>query len=433
MPSREGKVSNRRNRSRSQGVNGQPGKRANSPICKSGAGSLQRTCNGVRNAAKRLQRTNAGDHTLSYRDYMKVPRQRIPRSLKAAVHARAVERKLKKALRAKARRRSSVPRRFTIDRPSGRPVEQRYGPPPYVLPETSVTVPAGLDFGECAIETLQFFRHLRGAISQHGRKAIFVDHSELQRLSPEAGLVLVAEMYRSCHLFRESRKVCSLPDDPRIRDLLGEVGYYNYFRRAEQLWSPSVQNRGHFLAHQKGTKLEPRVVKSLMQHFASAATLESDMSSALYAALIECMNNVLEHAYPAAAPHAADYRLWWILSYVDPRTRKISFCFFDQGVGIPSTIRTRLRDAPWLGPLARSDSELVQTAVIRGGYSSTKLISKGRGLPTLKRFIDNAPDGELSIVTHKSICTFHTNQRPSRADGKISLPGTLIAWNIRQA
>lgn len=239
-------------------------------------------------------------------------------------------------------------------------------------------------------------------------------------------------MYRSVALYRDCRKVAALPDDPHVRDLLGEVGYYDYFRQGDELWSPAEKKSGHFLAHQKGTRLEPRVVKSLMQHFASAATLEKELSSALYEALIECMNNVLEHAYPPHAPHAQRYRLWWILSYVDPKAQKISFCFFDQGVGIPGTIRTRFRDQPWLGPLKRTDSELVQMAVIRGGYSSTKLPSKGRGLPTLKRFIDTSTDGELSIVSHKSICTFNTGREPVRSDEKITLPGTLIAWNIRR-
>jgi hypothetical protein len=353
-------------------------------------------------------------------------RRSIPRWLKPVIHARAIARRVAKVRRRRARRNRAP------TRPSKRTKDPKWFSIPYSLPQTEVIVPEGLDFGGLAVETLKFFKHLRAEISRHGRKAVFVDHSRLRRLTPEAGLVLVAEMYRSCELFRECRKVCSLPEDAQVRDLLGEVGYYKYFRRGEQLWTPVPQQRGHFLTHQKGTRLEPRVVKSLMQHFASAATLEKEMSSALYEALIECMNNVLEHAYPTQAPYAERYRLWWILSYVDPESRKISFCFFDQGVGIPRTIRTRFRDAPWLGPLARTDSEVVQTAVIRGGYSSTKLPSKGRGLPTLKRFIDSAPDGELSIVTHKSICTFHTGRAPMRSDEKITLPGTLIAWNIRQ-
>jgi hypothetical protein len=353
-------------------------------------------------------------------------RQHIPRWLKPAIHARAVARRTIRARRRKARH-----NRF-VSQPAKPARDAKWFSTPYSLPQTEVIVPEGLDFGALAVETLKFFRELRRQISRHGRKSVFVDHSQLRRLTPEAGLVLVAEMYRSCELFRECRKICSLPEDSQVRDLLGEVGYYKYFRGGEKLWSPSPQQRGHFLTHQKGTRLEPTVVKSLMLHFASAATLEKEMSSALYEALIECMNNVLEHAYPDHVPYADRYRLWWILSYVDPTSRKISFCFFDQGIGIPRTIRTRFRDAPWLGPLARSDSELVQTAVIRGGYSSTKLASKGRGLPTLKRFIDTAPDGELSIVAHKSICTFHTGRSAMRSDEKIALPGTLIAWNIRQ-
>ena len=41
--------------------------------------------------------------------------------------------------------------------------------------------------------------------------------------------------------------------------------------------------------------------------------------------------------------------------------------------------------------------------------------SKGRGLPTLKRFIDISVDGELSIVSHASFCVFHTGKDPIKS------------------
>lgn len=361
--------------------------------------------------------------------------RRVPRRLKAILHARAVARRnLKQRQRAKHRSGYQPSARALPKQPRKPPREDRqFGPQPYSLPESEIVVPEELDFDSLAIPTLHFFRRLRAEICQRRRMAILVDHSRLKRLTPEAALVLVAEMYRSCELFRDCRKFARLPDAPAIRDLLGEVGYYDYFRKGKELWTKPPKPAVDFLSHQKGTKLEPTVVKRLMQHFASVSTLDQEMSTALYEALIECMNNVLEHAYPSNHPQANRYRLWWILSYIDASNGKISFCFFDQGTGIPRTIRTRFRDAPWLGPLGPSDSELLQTAVIQGGYSSTKKRSKGRGLPTLKRFTDSASDGELSIVTHKSICTFHTGRPPVRSDEKISLPGTLIAWNIRRA
>jgi hypothetical protein len=354
--------------------------------------------------------------------------ERIPKHLKPIVHARAVGRRVKK-IQYKKKHRQTQRRRWLHGPP---PSEPRFFSTPIEITESRFEFPAVLDFLTLPVETKVFFAELRRRISHSRRHRVYIDHSSLKRMTPEAALVLMAEMYRAHNLFGECEKLCTLPNDPDTRDLLGGVGYYDYFAEAKKTWKPPKGVQRHFFTHQKGTLLEPLVVKSLMKHFETVSNLSAEMNSALYEALIECMNNVLEHAYPKTVGRAAQYRHWWVLGYVETGTREMSFCFFDQGVGIPRTIRTRFRDSPWLGPLARSDSELVQRAVIEGGYSSTKMPSKGRGLPTLKRFIDTSTDGELSILSHKSFCVFHTGKDPVREDHRINLPGTLITWNIRR-
>lgn len=353
---------------------------------------------------------------------------RIPRNLKGVIHARAVARRELK-LRIKRRRRPLKP--LTLTGLGGRPDAREYIPRPVVIPESKIQFPETLDFSLLPEETIAFFKDLRQHISKSKTHRVYVDHSSLKEITPEAALVLMAEMFRAHRLFGDCEKLCVLPNEREVRDLLGQVGYYDYFAPLKKTWKPPSGHKRHFFAHRKGTMLEPVVVKGLMALFSEVSALDSEMNSALYEALIECMNNVLEHAYPLTQSRAAKYRFWWMLGYVDTSTRNMSFSFFDQGVGIPRTIRTRWKDSPWLGPLSPTDSELVQTAVLEGGYSSTKRTSKGRGLPTLKRFIDTARDGELSIFANQSMCVFHTDKEPARHDHAANLPGTLIAWNIR--
>jgi hypothetical protein len=352
---------------------------------------------------------------------------RIPRHLKPIVHARSVARRVHK-VRKKDKRRPTQHGRWLAGPP---PREKSWGARTFLIPESNLQFPSELDFLSLSVESKHFFAELRRKISIAGRHRVYIDHSSLKRITPDAALVLMAEMYRGHHLFGNCEKICSLPLDQNTRNLLGQVGYYDYFAEMKS-WKPPSGGQRHFFTHQKGTLLEPTIVKSLLKHFATVSELPPDMNSALYEALIECMNNVLEHAYPETVGRAAKYHHWWMLGYVDTSTQEMSFCFFDQGVGIPKTIRTRFKDSPWLGPLSPGDSALVQTAVIEGGYSSTKMPSKGRGLPTLKRFIDISVDGELSIVSHRSFCVFHTGKKPVSEDHKIGLPGTLIMWNIRR-
>jgi anti-sigma regulatory factor (Ser/Thr protein kinase) len=172
-------------------------------------------------------------------------------------------------------------------------------------------------------------------------------------------------------------------------------------------------------------------VGELIKHFKPVAKLDQESRPALYEALIECMNNVLEHAYPEKQGAPGELQHWWLLGYRDFAKSEVSFCFYDQGLGIPNTIRTRIKDAPWLPFFSRSGSVLIEEAVVRGRYSRTQKPSKGRGLPTLKRFIDVASDGELAILSDRSRCIFHTGKKPERNEFSIGLPGTLITWNIR--
>lgn len=274
---------------------------------------------------------------------------------------------------------------------------------------------------------LRFFEELRVTVAEHNHAEVIIDHTGLHKMSPEAALVLIAEMYRCHSAAPRCLKRCLLPDDVAIQNLLGQSGYYKYFKKAK--WQERPELRGDFLEHKNGVQIEGEVVGKVIELFQPVAHLDDDRVASLYKAVGECMNNVLEHAYPKAERDPNAYRLWWLLAYRSKTASTISFCFYDQGEGIPRTIRTRFRDQLWL--LAPSGAELIQRAVLVGGYSSTKRVSKGRGLPALRDFIETAPEGELVIFSQKSRVIFHTHQEPKLAEFSLPLHGSLITWNIR--
>jgi hypothetical protein len=137
----------------------------------------------------------------------------------------------------------------------------------------------------------------------------------------------------------------------------------------------------------------------------------------------------MKHAYPPDWKGFVHNR-WWLLGYRDSKTHEVSFCFYDQGLGIPKTIRTRFKDK--FGRLSASDSDLIVKAVVEGHYSSTKDPTRGRGLPVLKRFIDKSASGRLMIVSRSSRCIF-TKAEPITADLKKKFKGTLISWSLQKS
>lgn len=110
----------------------------------------------------------------------------------------------------------------------------------------------------------------------------------------------------------------------------------------------------------------------------------------------------MKHAYPKGARELPVLEnQWWLLGYRDIAAHEIWFCFYDQGASIPGTIRSRFSD------LFRSDEDILEEAVLTGGFSRTKLAHRGKGLPSLFDFVKEGRDGSLSIVTNKSRCIFN--------------------------
>jgi hypothetical protein len=275
-------------------------------------------------------------------------------------------------------------------------------------------------------ETLLFFSHLRKAICRGRGGVLRINHAPLERITPAAALVLIGELIKGATLNPGCKLRGNVASNSEVFELLGQAGYWSYFAGVE--WKPSTNNSRQFLRHQHGRRTSGKTVKELIGHFLPEASLSLEGQKALYPAIVECMDNVMKHAYPLSEARSEFYRQWWLLGYRDSLAHEISFCFFDQGLGIAKTIRTRWRDK--FGPLSATDSSLIAKAVIEGHYSSTKDPTRGRGLPTLKRFIDQAKSGELMIVSRKSRCIFSKNGC-HEVDFTTKLGGTLIVWTLQ--
>ena len=296
---------------------------------------------------------------------------------------------------------------------------------PYVRLRT--TFPEVLDFVSNTKQTVEFFNALKHKTLLDPADEVLVDLSALKTISPDAALVLIAEVTRS------SRFGCKLKGNratiQSVDQILWDVGYYSYY--AVRGNEPPHTASKIFLVHQTGDRVDGRIAKELIDKFIPVASLKDNEAMALYDALVECMTNVLQHAYPERGMYESHlpYR-WWLLGTLNPESHEISFCFYDQGVGIPATIRTRwIHSLPFASFFSKNDNELLIEAVLRG-LSSTKLDTRGKGLPTLKGLIDHYKNGQMAIVTHKSKCIFATGIEPQTEVLDVELGGTLIHWTL---
>jgi anti-anti-sigma regulatory factor len=335
------------------------------------------------------------------------------RKLRRQRHQRSVQRRSLKQAQARKRRRASGSQKSGFD-------PALLAKPTLPKHRLTLTSPQQLGFVDYPEETISFLMAIRKATKAGKHREIVIDHSQLSNLSGAAALALIAELYFAQCSQPHCTLICKFSPDQAVRDLLGLIGYYQYFPAVR--WNPPTALSRFYLAHRSGEGVNQRAATDLISHLRTVGRLPT---SRLYEALIEGMQNATEWGY---GNRVSGYRRWWLLGYRDSATGEISYCFYDQGAGIPVTIRKRLKDRVVL--LAPSGSTLIRKAVVSGHYSRTRRPTRGRGLPTLKRFVDEAASGELLIQSRESRCLFRTGHKPLLHDYEECLQGTMISWNF---
>lgn len=293
----------------------------------------------------------------------------------------------------------------------------------------TIVFPAQFDLVQNPVEGVRFFDELRDAILNKPSRRININHETIQQVSPASGIVLIAELFRAHAYAPRCIKKGNLPRNPEVAELFEKIGYWKYF--GVQYRGKTQSNR-QFMIHKTGNKTIPTLVMEMILHFREAVRFTTSEEKSLYVALIECLDNVMNHAYPyrkVYRPPCLRHQ-WWVLAYRDSLTHEVCVCFYDQGVGIPQTIRRRA-DAQLL-LIEDSDGDLVIKAVVEGHYSRHLRTTRGTGLPSLKYFIDEAKSGELVIVTDSVMCTFPHSGQPLSLVLPKPFPGTLIQWRMQR-
>ena len=286
-----------------------------------------------------------------------------------------------------------------------------------------IECPAVLDFDDEPEMTAAFFSRLDAVLSGVAM-SVLVDHRPLGKLSPGAALVLIAHLYRASRVKRGIRLQAHLPLATAPRDMLGEIGYYKYYRA--HIWKRPAPSQRFFLEHKKAEMVDTEFAEKLCEHWLAAQDARS--TQRLYAAIVEGMANATEWAY---AECADGYRSWWMLGYRDTQTGEIAYSLYDQGLGITGTIRRKNSFLEILPGLRPTDPELIQQAVVDGRYSRTRQKGRGTGLPTLLEFVREGTDGELLIFSKNCRCVFRHAQGNLLNEYTIALRGTLISWSFR--
>ena len=120
---------------------------------------------------------------------------------------------------------------------------------------------------------------------------------------------------------------------------------------------------------------------------------------------------------------------WWMAGFVDVVTKQVAFVFYDQGLGIPATLRNKhsSRRIPFFKMPA---PKMIKEAVLYG-KSREESDRHGSGLPSLKEVIENSEsNGFLRVMSGGGDFLFRKAGSHVSQDISNPLSGALISWSL---
>lgn len=268
-------------------------------------------------------------------------------------------------------------------------------------------------------------------------KTLVIDLREVERLTLDGALPLVAEYHRSIVLSPNFRPTIFDGEWPeQVRALLEELGFYQLVRAKQRVASGSNPLAGglRFVRFRSDELVDPDLAEELINDLAAAAG-DAPESIEAYEGLIEAIKNVRQHAYleEAAPPSVVTIvRRWWAAGAYDPSRQVLQFIVYDQGYGIPATLPKRefWEAVRAICPVEFDDADVIVGA-LEHGRTRTKQHGRGNGLWTICSVVDHLPGSSVRIVSGRGEVTYAGPSDVRRKRHPNPFCGTLVQWTLR--
>jgi len=296
-----------------------------------------------------------------------------------------------------------------------------------------IELPEKLDFLDFSDRdaALILVAKIKKAALYERHKRIVLDFSAVKYVSADVALILLAEIQR-CRTYCKGKTYLTgtYPKEHAVSSLLNEIGFFNALGvKGPKL--PATYSSRTYLKIERENKTLASVADNLLDCFCEEVNFDPDDRKRLHVALIECMDNVFQHAYSGDSPDPHLYKEWWMAGYADHKEGLVSFVFYDQGAGIPKTIKSRKsrRVTDFLN--SWSDSRWIERA-IRKPISRHDSRRRGHGLEKLKKFLERTDmSGTLRVMANRGEVVLAAGGSPIFNDFSTPLEGSLIVWTLK--
>lgn len=291
--------------------------------------------------------------------------------------------------------------------------------------EIAIVVPERFSILENPEETIMFFNTLRQYITTGTRnKVLSFDFKKVSYMTIDALMYLVA-IIRNTKFSSPYVKAFqgNMPDEKEPKDLFLRSGFLNYVQSRHKGIRPDRNLVQIFFdKSDSDTQAPKRIVDFIMK----SAGVPLAKLRFLYEMIVELETNSHDHAYSSIKNNPMGCN--W-LAYAEDAGFYYRFTFLDIGVGMYKTMYREIREI-----LRFWDT---QSSCIISAFdgillrSSTRLKTRGHGLPSIKETVSNAKIQNLQVMTNKAFCQMQGQDSDMVGhDCSNSLRGTIYYWEI---
>lgn len=260
------------------------------------------------------------------------------------------------------------------------------------------------------------------AKSDKRRFNVQIDVSEVQDLSIDSIMYLIAVVF---NIVRECNNIDltgNLPNNSDARDLMIEAGFDKFVNFKGRI-VPAPKIEGNAIKISSGGSINTDKAKQIIDFVVNKTGRKRCQFSFLYEMLIELMANVNEHAYDSKVKNSP-LSTWYC--YVKFEYSKVKFIFLDTGFGIPATVLKKFLEN--INPFL-SESKIIRSALNGDFRTKTGLEFRGKGLPGIMAKHRSGQIQELQIISGSGKVR-NEGTNPVDEDTSSKLKGTLYAWSI---
>lgn len=259
---------------------------------------------------------------------------------------------------------------------------------------------------------------------------VVVDIASVTGLDPGAFLILSSQINR----LRLVRNIANLsgnfPANPLVRRMMLDANFLGLQRQVsgpEKAGEPCLR---HEFGNPATTDLR-KLGKSIQEFVKNAAPwLDTTQRAMTYTAVVECVENVLKHAYTSRDTAASD-PAWEVVGFHNPNGHVACIAVLDRGVGIAKTVRTHATEfLDVLDPI-RTTAHFIRVAA-SGKRTHSLEGSHGKGLSALRKLAEANDSFCLQILTADAAVTWAGSAGWS-ADSVSRLDGTLVCLYLTPA